>query len=163
MKVLKDNYGTTDNTKRVIKKPYPRKMICEMCRSELEYEESDLRMGEFGCMHIDCPLCGYDNMLEDNENSITLTVDNIEFPIHFHHTSVETGAVDTCNNKTIKEYLHKIIKFFRENKEEVSWGGHITGNLYMHVYRIAGDDNIYEVFISNDFYDMSIPFEPVDY
>lgn len=163
MKVLKDNYSN-DNLVRNIEpeiKPYPRNHICENCKSELQYEESDLRMGAYGCVYLDCPLCGFDNMLEDNEYSIVLTVDNIKFPLHFHHVSVENGAVE-CADKYFKEYLHAAIKYFRNHKEEFDWGGHLTGNLYMQVHRYSGDET-YEVVVSRDFYTMEIPFEPEDY
>lgn len=170
MNVLKDNYNKSyksymqywEEIQSKTIQPYPRKLICENCKSELEYEKSDLRMGEYGHMHIDCPLCQHDNMLEENENNITLTVNNIEFPIHFHHTSKDTGAVDCCNNNTIKEYLYKAINYFRKNKDEYDWGGHITGNLYIQVHRYS-DDKEYDVTISNDFYSMEIPFEEEDY
>lgn len=165
MKVLKDNYNMTeaiDTTMQI--EPYPRKITCEKCRSELEYEKSDMNMGEYGLMYVDCPLCGYRNFLDNNENSITLTVDNIEFPVHFHHTSIETGAVDCCDNETIKKYLYKAIDYFRKNKdnESLDYGGHITGNLYINVHRYSGDED-YEVTISNDFYSTNIPFEHQDY
>jgi hypothetical protein len=164
MKVLKNNYNQIGANSEEIRKfePYPRKLLCEHCSSELEYEESDLRMGEYGCMFVDCPCCGQDNMLEENEHNITLTVDNIEFPTHFSRTSTEHGAVDCCNNGTIKEYLRKAIDYFRKNKDEYDWGGHITGNLYLHVHRWSGDEN-YEITISNNFYSMDIPFEDIDY
>ena len=72
--------------------PYPRKFVCEHCKSELEYDREDLRMGEYGCMFLDCPLCNRDNMIDDHEDNITLTMDNIKFPVHFHHVSKATGA-----------------------------------------------------------------------
>ena len=161
MKILKNNYNQTPINQINQVESYPRTTICENCGSELEYEKSDLRMGEYGSMYIDCPLCGYDNMLEDNENSIILTVDNIEFPLHFHHVSVETGAVDVVD-KRFKESLYKAVNYFRENKEAYDWGGHLTGNLYLQVHRYSGDE-MYEVVVSNDFYIMEIPFEPEDY
>lgn len=161
MRVLKDNY------KKEIKaaaetEPYPRKHICEFCSSELEYEESDLRMGEFGCMHFFCPVCNSDNMLDDNEHNIVLTVDNIEFPTHFHHTSVETGAKDCCNNEEVKNWIRKAIEYFRNNKEDYDYGGHVFGNLYINVHRWSGDE-MYEITVSKDFYTMEIPFDTEDY
>ena len=162
MKVLKDNYEK--DVKKEIKQiePYPRKLVCENCNSELEYEKSDLRMGVLGCMFVDCPLCGYDNMIEDNEESIKLTVDNVEFPVHFFHTSKENGAVDCCTNEEIKKNIRKAITYFRKNKEEYDWGGHLYGNLYIHVHRWSGDE-MYEITVSNDFYTTDILFEPEDY
>lgn len=161
IKVLKDNFNKAKIEKEKYIEPYPRKLICEDCQSELEYDEIDLRMGEYGCVFIDCPICGRDNMLEDNEHSITLTVDNIEFPVHFHHVSTETGAKDICNTGEIKAYLRKAITYFRENKDEFAWYTR-CGNLFVSVYRWSGDE-MYEVVISKSFYIMEIPFEEEDY
>lgn len=165
MKVLKNNYSVFkdcfDKIQKNIIKPYPRKTICESCQSELQYDESDLRMGKYGAMFIDCPCCGYDNMLDDNENSITLTRDNVEFPIHFHHTSKENGAKDCCNNKEITKCIHQAIDFFRENKDEYTWCTQY-GNLYVRVNKYDGDEN-YEVIVSSDYYSTYIPFESEDY
>lgn len=161
MKVIKDNYNK-DCVNEQSYPPYPREFICENCESSLEYEKSDLEMGVLGCMHLRCPCCGYSNMIDGNEGNITLTKDNVEFPTHFFHTSTETGAVDYCNNQTVKEYIHKGIDYFRKNKDEYSWGEHITGNLYLCVRRYEGDE-CYLVTVSNDFYQTYIPFEEADY
>lgn len=164
MKVLKDNYNESSENKVTIQvKPYPRKLICSECRSELEYDESDLKMGFLGCVYVHCPCCGYDNMLEENENTITLTKDNVEFPTHFWHTSASTGAKDCCNDKEIKECIQKAIKYFRENKGEDVYDWYAEyGNLYISVSKYDGDKS-YEVTVSNDFYTTSIPFESADY
>lgn len=161
MKVLRDNYTTqTEEIKQVAS--YPRKFVCENCKSELEYDKDDLRIGAYGAVFLDCPLCGYDNMFDDHEDSITLTKDNIEFPTHYHHVCTDNGAVDCCDNEHIKKYLNEAIAYFRKNKDDYSWGTHVTGNLFMNVRRWSGDE-CYEVSISNDFYSMEIPFEPEDY
>lgn len=161
MKIIKDNSKNDISIENINIEPYPRKLTCEECGSELEYDKSDLRMGEYGCMFVDCPICGRDNMLPDNENNITLTVDNIEFPVHFHHVSVETGAEDVCNIKEIRYRLRAAIRYFRENKDETDWYTW-SGNLFVFVHRWAGDEN-YEVVVSKDFYNMEIDFEDEDY
>ena len=43
IKVLKDNSKNIVKEEKYIK-PYPRKLVCEGCQSELEYDESDLAM-----------------------------------------------------------------------------------------------------------------------
>ena len=162
MKVLKDNY-TVSNIDETIEntKPYPRKLTCEYCGSELEYEESDLRIGFLGCAYLDCPLCEGENMIEENENTITLTKDNVEFPAHFWHTSKENGASDCCNSSTVKNAIQRAIKYFRENKDEHHWFT-AYGNLYVDVIRYEGDET-YEVVVTNNYYETSIPFEREDY
>lgn len=162
MKVLKNNYQKTIVEEKVERvKPYPRKLICESCGSELEYEESDLRIGVYGCIYLDCPCCGNDNMIENHENEITLTQNNVEFPIHFHHTSKENGAVDCCNNAEIRERIQKAIKYFRQNKDAVVWQSE-CGNLFLVVFRYEGDED-YEIILTNNFYSTYIPFEDEDY
>lgn len=155
MKILKNTKNKSEDINS-----YPRKLICENCKSELEYDESDLRMGEYGYMFIDCPVCGEGSMLENNEHSIILTVDNIEFPIHFHHTNNE-NAVDACNTEEIRNGLKRAINYFRNNKDEYVWYSWF-GNLFILVHKWSGDEE-YEVVVSNDFYSMAIPFEDEDY
>lgn len=162
MKVLKNNYETYETKKEEITvRPYPRTHTCENCRSELEYDESDLRMGALGVVYLDCPLCGYDNMLEDNEDTITLTKNNIEFPTHFWHTSKEDGAIDCCSNEEIKKCVNRAIDYFRKNKDAFSWYTEY-GNLYISVFRYDGDEDYY-VMATNNYYSTYIPFENEDY
>ena len=165
MKVLKDNYvGHVKAVKvkeKKATKPYPRKLVCSECLSELEYEKSDLHMGFLGCIHLRCPCCGYENMIEDNEDTITLTKDNVEFPTHFYHFSKKSGAVDCCNNERVKEYIQDGINYFRKNKDEYFWSC-TTGNIYVCINRCEGDEN-YCITESNDLYDTDIPFESADY
>lgn len=155
MKILKNNYNT------VFAEDIEKELICEMCESQLEYEESDITIGEYGCAVVTCPLCGYNNYLDDGERDMTLTANNVEYPTHFHHVSKETGAVDCCNNKEIKKYINKAIEYFRNNKDERYWFT-CTGNLYIEVSRWEGDES-YWVVVSNDYYDTYIPFEAADY
>ena len=159
MKVLKNNYKYDTYVEEVVKN-YPKKMICEYCGSELEYEKSDIRIGTLGCAIVDCPCCGKDNMV-DGEAGIELTKHNVEFPVHFFHTSKDTGAVDCCDNENVRKYINQAINYFRTYKDENSWFC-CTGNLYINVSRWDGDEN-YWVVVSNNYYDTYIPFEKEDY
>lgn len=159
MKVLKNNYKREECVKKAVN-IYPKKLVCDTCGSELEYEESDMRIGALGCVFVDCPCCGRDNTIDDEEG-ITLTANNVEFPTHFWHTSKETGAVDFCNNEEIKKCVYEAIDYFRKNKNEYDWFC-CYGNLYIEVRRWEGDEN-YEVVVTNNYYDTYIPFEEEDY
>ena len=154
MKVLKDNYKTTYINEN------NNKMVCEYCTSELEYDESDIEIGEYGCAVITCPLCGRKNFLDDYEHDIVLTMHNVEFPVHFHHTSKES-AIDCLNNEEIKECIRKGINYFRSNKNENYWFI-AYGNLHISVTRWEGNEN-YDVVVTGDYYNTAIPFEDEDY
>ena len=113
MKILRDNYMKSNTNIKKDISPYPKKLICDNCSSELEYEKSDVRIGEFGCALVDCPLCKKSICVDNKEDGLILTVDNVEFPIHFHHTSTATGAVECCSNDMIKREIKKGIEFLR--------------------------------------------------
>lgn len=160
MKVLKDNYNSESYVYEFAE-PYPRKVVCEECMSELEYDESDIRMGTYGCMYLDCPLCGCDILLDDNEHNLKLTKDNVQFPLHFHHTSKDTGAVDTCHNEYVKQLIKEGVESLRYDKEgHACFSG--SGNTMVFVFRFDEDED-YQVFVTNDYYSTYIPFESEDY
>ena len=158
MKVLVNRHVKNNNEESVT---YPKKITCEKCNSELEYEKSDIVIGAYGCPHILCPLCNYDNLLYDEEEELILTKDNVKFPTHFSYTSKETGAVDVCNNTEIKSYINRAIAYFRKNKDEFCWYA-ATGNLIIFVCRYDGDEN-YWVVVADKHYDTYITFEKEDY
>lgn len=162
MKVLKNNYFEKELQKGFNQtEPYPRKLTCEQCGSELEYDKSDLRIGALGAVYLDCPCCGRANLLDSHEDEIILTVDNVEFPVHFFHTSKETGAVDCCNHEKVKANIRQAIDYFRKHKDAYAWHSS-TGNCLTIVFRYDGDKD-YEVIVSNNYYDTYIPFEAKDY
>lgn len=162
MKVLKNNYEVNKELNSKQYEPYPRLCVCEECLSELEYEESDLTMGYLGCAYLECPLCGCVNMMEDNEHTITLTKDNIEFPVHFTHCCEENGAINVFTKENIKTYINQAIDYFRKNKNEDDYIIE-TGNLHMVVFRCDSDDKEYYVVTTNNYYSTYIPFEKEDY
>ena len=161
MKILKNNYNaaTVQQTKA---KPFPRRFKCENCESELEYDKSDVVIGEYGCAFLKCPLCNYRNDLFDEDLEFRLTKDNVQFPKHFHHTSKESGAVDTCNNEYVKKCIKDGIECLR-NSEEDNWTYCTgTGNTMIHIYKYDDDEDYY-ICVCENYYDTYIPFEPKDY
>lgn len=157
MKVLVDNYKKDYDIKQEML--YPRKIVCEHCGSELEYDKNDMKIGVFGCAFLNCPLCN--NEIDIDEAGIDLTIDNVEFPTHFYRTSEDNGAVDCCNNEEIKKCIKKAIDYFRKNKEEFYWFTE-HGNLHVDVTRWDGEE-CYYVHVTNNYYTTYIPFESVDY
>lgn len=152
MRVVKNGYNNSTSA-------YPKRIKCEKCSSELEYTEPDLRMGEFGCNYIDCPICGKDNMLEDNEFNITLSPYNVEFPTHFYHTVADKAhpdVVDLCNTDEIRARIAEGIDYFNENVDASCWTTR-CGNLYLAMFNLP-DDEEYVVIVSKDYYETFIPY-----
>lgn len=159
MKIIKNNYDENQKNEPEVKEKYPKLYLCEECESEFEYDKDDMYYAEYGCAFVDCPCCGEKILLED-EGALTLTVDNVQFPDHFAWTSVRNGAVDQCNNDTVKAYIKKAIRFFRKAPEEYVWSAR-TGNTNVTVFNCS-DDGGYDVIITNDYYNTFIPYEAED-
>ena len=156
MKIIKNNY-----TKEVIKDvPKTLRITCDRCDSELEVTEEDTHIGWLGAAYVICPCCGEEVMVEGLDG-ITLTKDNVEFPVHFLRTTKGLRNVVEVNPNRISKEIKEAIEYFRANKGE--WSRYtISGDLFVSVYRYPGDED-YHIVISRDFYETHIPFEPQDY
>lgn len=161
IKIIKDNSKNNQLKIEDEIRKFPIKAICEYCESELECEESDISIGEYGCAYFHCPICGKDSFIDNEDIDLKLTIENLKFPAHFHHTCVENRAVDNLNNETVKKFVRDAIAFFRKHKDEFAWVS-TTGTTSVYVYRLTGDE-AYEVHVSGDHYETMIPFEPIDY
>ena len=158
MKVLKNNYSSEEITKEV--KPYVLTINCDKCDSELEITEEDTHIGWMGARFITCPCCGEESMV-DELDGITLTKDNLEFPIHFIRTTKGLRHVVEINSDEIIKEIQRGITYFRENKDEFCW--YTTyGDLFLVVFRYSGDEE-YSVIVTKDFYETYVPFEDEDY
>ena len=161
IKVLQNNFKKEiEEAKVETEFIYPLKTTCDQCDSELEVSEEDIHIGWLGAAFVTCPCCGEETMLDEVEG-ITLTVDNIDFPVHFLHTSKDKRyCIDVSSEDIVKE-IKRAISYFREHKDE--WYRYtMYGDLAIFVHRLEGDE-IYAVYITKDFYETDIPFDKADY
>lgn len=135
-------------------------IICDKCDSELEIVEEDTHIGWLGAKFVTCPCCGEDTMIDELEG-ITLTKDNLEFPVHFNRTNKDLRKVVEVKSDEIIRNIKRAITYFRKNKDEWSWYTSY-GDMFLNVYRFSGDEE-YSVVVSKDFYETCIPFEKEDY
>ena len=159
IKVLKDN-SNKEELKEENNTIYPLKIHCNECDSELEITEKDTYIGWLGAKFITCPCCGEESMVDELEG-ITLTKDNLEFPIHFSRTTKGLRhVVEVSSDEIIKE-IQRGITYFRRHKDEYYWyTSH--GDLFLIVFRYSGDED-YFVMVTKDFYETYVPFENEDY
>lgn len=128
------------NQRPSIKGEFPKRIRCEKCNAELEYDKSDMFIGEYGLGYITCPCC--------NE-TIPVTQERIKpiiFPDTFAHTD-KSNAKD-IDNKTIADYVEEI-------RQELSgsapgeWAMRGTGNCLVFGYKMEDDLNI---IVTKDYY-----------
>ena len=99
MKILKDNSKNIEVKEESIAM-FPLKIKCSECDSELEITKEDTHIGWMGARFINCPCCGEESMV-DKLDGITLTKDNLEFPVHFNRTTKGLRHVAEVNSDEI--------------------------------------------------------------
>lgn len=160
IKVIHNNFSQNDLNKKVEVKPKFVHTFCDNCDSELEIYEEDTHIGWLGAPFVKCPCCGQESMVDELEG-ITLTKDNIDYPIHFNRTNKDLkNVVEIQKDEVIKE-IQRGIDYFRINKDEFCWYT-CHGDLFLIVFRYEGDEE-YFVLVTRDFYETDIPFEKEDY
>lgn len=97
----------------------------------------------------------------DELDGITLTKDNLEFPIHFIRTVKGLRDVVEVSSDKIIEGIKRAITYFRIHKDEACWYTSY-GDLFLSVFRYPGDEE-YFIMVTKDFYETYIPFENEDY
>lgn len=138
---------------------------CEYCGSTLEIEDTDVYNGVYGMATVKCRVCGKPLFLDDYEGGdryedLEVTVDNVKFPVHFHHTCAQNGAVD-ISNEEIEKVIRRGVEWFRNNPEEWSWFTQF-GDLTLHMYNYSGDEE-FLVIVSKDYYETTLSYQPNDY
>ena len=139
-----------------IKQPFPMRVTCYNCETELEIGEQDTHVGYPGAMYFTCPVCGEEIMIEELDG-ITLTKDNIEFPQHFYYFG---NGVDLTSEE-IRKYINDAINFFRNNPDNFCYTTG-SGNTGILVQNFSGDHE-YHVVVTKDFYETEIPYGTKDY
>lgn len=109
MKVLENRYNAKEVKEEKI--PVVLTIHCNECDSELEITENDTHIGWLGARFITCPCCGEESMVDELEG-ITLTKDNLEFPVHFNRTTKGLRHVVEVHSDEIINGIKKAITYF---------------------------------------------------
>ncbi len=157
IKVIQNNFNKTESIKE---KQTTIHTFCDECNSELELTPEDTHIGWLGAAFVTCPCCGEETMVEELEG-ITLTKDNIVFPVHFQRCNKDKKSVKEIYNDKITSEIRKGIEWFRCNKDEYYWYTSY-GDLFVIIFRYT-DDEEYFVVVTKDFYNACVPFEKGDY
>ena len=130
-----------------IKSEYPKRVFCDECYAELEIEENDVFVGEFGCHLFKCPCCGRE-----------VTIDGIErdTPPTFKQTFWHTYADKSNDTKHIED--DKVQKMINSCVSDLISDEVQAGEFSM---RACGDTDVYafkyedsiEILVTQDYYE----------
>lgn len=92
---------------------------------------------------------------------ITLTKDNIKFPVHFYRTKTDKMGVKEVTDQEVVDEIKRGIECLRINENEYHWFAR-HGDLFLIIFKYDEDEK-YNVFVTRDWYETDIPFEEDDY
>lgn len=135
------------NKKKEEKKIY--NTICDECQTELEFEESDTYIGGYGGRELICPECGQKIYIDELEG-IDLDENNIEFPVHFIHTS---DRAININDDEIQKWVRECLN---GAKDAPDGGFSIIASGDTVVIALKFTD-VYDIYVAKKYYECSIP------
>ena len=126
---------------------WPKRVFCDECYAELEIEESDVFVGEFGCHLFKCPCCGRE-----------VAIDGIErdTPPTFKQTFWHTYADKSNDTKHIED--DEVQKMINSCVSDLISDEVQAGEFSM---RACGDTDVYafkyedciEILVTQDYYE----------
>ena len=90
---------------------WPKRVMCENCQAELEIEECDVFVGEFGCYMFKCPCCNETTPIDGFDRDTPPTFRKT----FFHYSTTKEGTVQSKHisdnevQKMIDGCVHRLI------------------------------------------------------
>ena len=126
---------------------WPKRVFCDECYAELEIEESDVFVGEFGCHLFKCPCCGREVAVDGIERDTPPT-----FRQTFWHTFVDkSNDTKHIEDDEVQKMINNCVSDLIS--DEVQAGEFST--------RVCGDTAVYafkfedciEILVTQDYYE----------
>lgn len=135
MKVIKKNEVETSE--------YPKRIVCDHCGAELEYDRDDEFVGLWGLKCVTCPECNEDCFISDHR------VEPPNWKTTFDHTNSNSAVA--IDDEEIQEYIDKC--YARLTSDEWKSGDHyLTGSGDTMIFGVKYEDEI-RVFVTRDYYE----------
>ena len=125
---------------------WPKRVMCDNCEAELEIEESDVFVGEFGCHLFKCPCCGREVAIDGIERDMKPT-----FKQTFLHifTGKSDDTIHIKDDEIQRMINHCVSKLIPDDVEagEFSMQGYGDTAVYAFKY-----EDCIEIIVTQDYY-----------
>lgn len=134
-----------------VQSKWPKRVICENCRAELEIEADDVFVGEFGCYLFKCPCCEHNTAIDGIERDTPPT-----FTQTFWHTSADDGAVYLSDEK-VQEMIDECVRrLIDENVEPGEYTMQATCNTAVYAFKF---EDCIDILVTQDYWEDSVSKE----
>ena len=134
MKVIKKNEVETSE--------YPKRIVCEHCDAELEYDKDDEFIGQWGMKCITCPECNEDCFVSDHR------VEPPNWKTTFDH--VNSATAKELKNEDIQEYIDNCYKYLMNEAKPGDF--YMTGSGDTMVFGFRYEDTV-DLYVTRDYYE----------
>lgn len=126
---------------------WPKRVFCDECYAELEIEESDVFVGEFGCHLFKCPCCGHKVAIDGIERDTPPT-----FRQTFWHTHVDkSNDTKHIEDDEVQQMInHCVSNLVSDDVEAGEFSMQGYGDTV--VYAFKYEDSI-EILVTQDYYE----------
>lgn len=129
-----------------IESEYPKRVFCDECYAELEVEESDVFVGEFGCHLFKCPCCGCEVAIDGIERDTPPT-----FKQTFWH--IFTGKSNNMvhiEDDEIQRIINKCVSnLISDDVEAGEYTMEVRGDTAVYAFKYK---DYIEIIVTQDYY-----------
>ena len=140
MRVIKSNN---------IEPKWPKRVMCENCQAELEIEESDVFVGEFGCHLFKCPCCGRKVAIDGIERDTPPTFRKT----FFHYSATKEGTVQSRHipDDEIQRMInHCVSNLISDDVEAGEFSMQGYGDTVVYAFKY---EDCIEILVTQDYYE----------
>ena len=127
---------------------WPKRVFCDACYAELEVEESDVFVGEFGCHLFECPCCGRKVAIDGIERDTPPTFRKTFF--HYSVTKEGTVPFKHIPDNEVQEMIDKCVhRLISEDVEVGEYTMEAIGDTAVYAFKY---EDCIEIIVTQDYY-----------
>ena len=126
---------------------WPKRVFCDECYAELEVEESDVFVGEFGCHLFECPCCGCEVTIDGIERDTPPTFKQTFWHTHDDKSNDTKHIEDDEIQRMINHCVNNLIP---EDVEAGEFSVQGTGDTIVYAFKY---EDCIEILVTQDYYE----------
>ena len=125
---------------------WPKRVFCDECQAELEIEENDVFVGEFGCHLFKCPCCGHKVAIDGIERDMKPT-----FKQTFWHTHVgKSNNTVHIEDDEVQRMIDKCVSnLISDDVEAGEFSKQGTGDTVVYAFKY---EDCIDILVTQDYY-----------
>ena len=126
---------------------WPKRVFCDECQAELEVEENDVFVGEFGCHLFKCPCCGREVAIDGIERDTPPT-----FKQTFSHTFVDkSNDTKHIEDDEVQRMIDKCVSnLISDDVEAGEFSKQGTGDTVVYAFKY---EDCIDILVTQDYYE----------